>query len=126
MVYEEDDQRNRRYKMSRAKAPKKSSHKHLSEPCVLEYPAQWFIKGVQNQDMRATIGAYCPICGKVGTIEFERWYIKRGGAADKYPGFYWHENTPEAERELNPETRTLPTFMVKDPLVKFVDLDDKG
>ena len=101
-------------KKSKKKPPKKSKHKHIFEPCVLEYPRDWFKKPhEQNGEVNMAIGLYCPLCGKVGHfnwVEFE--FI---GFNDPIP--------EEIEMELNPQTRTLTTFLCKDPFQKFVDIE---
>lgn len=101
-------------KKSKKKPPRKSDHKHVFEPCVLEYPRGWFKKQYeQNEDRNVAIGSYCPLCGKVGDfnwVEFE---------------FVWFNDSmsEEVEMEINPETRTLPTFWCDDPFQKFVDIE---
>ena len=116
MEYIEQEMRHRKKKR---KTVKKASHKHLNEPCVLEYPANWFMKGYVSDKMRAAIRGYCPLCGKVNTVDnYERWYV-----SEKTLYGLTHEVTEEANRELDPATRTLPTFRVKDPFAKFVEVD---
>lgn len=121
----EEVQRNQRQKISRAKPPKKSKHKHVYEPCILEYNGLRFSKehGMTYDKPEAKISAYCPVCGKIGDVEDrDRWI-----ANVKSGGWYWSsEPTEEYVRELNPETRTLPTFWVDDPYFpKFVTLPEE-
>lgn len=111
-------------KKSTSKPPKKSKHKHLREPCIIEYPENWHTKEHLCGDGRHTsIGTYCPICGKIGDItDWERWYQKE----PVHVGIYilaQHAPTNEGKRELDPETRTLPTFFVDSPFAKFVELN---
>jgi len=117
----EEIQRHR--KKSQTKPPKKSNHKHIYEPCVIEYPDDWYNKPHgQNGKRRVNFYGYCPICGKVGPTDQTRWWkdihIKVGKtlALQEAP-------TEEGERELNPETRTLPTFFSDDPFPKFVSFE---
>ena len=72
----------------------------------------------QGPRMTAIISAYCPICGKVGNIDLERWYVHMRDLSG-----CWSEPSEEAKRELDPATRTLPTFRVKNPLVKYVEVN---
>lgn len=124
MVYENQqyaDDTPRYKKKSTAKPPKKAKHKHLAEPCVMEYPFHWYKKPhEQNGRMCNAIGAYCPICGKIGELlHYNRWYVK-GGSLSTVDLFA--EFTEEAMRELDPDTRTLPTFSINDPFAKYVTL----
>ena len=120
MDYEEEVQRNRRKKISKAKAPKKSGHKHAYEPCVVEYPANWFMKPHERgSKTRPDIMDYCPTCGKLSaTHQTERWWV---GGRD-FRGT-WSDPSEEALKELDPETRTLPTFMIEDPFARSVNTE---
>lgn len=119
-----DEEMMRYRKKSRTKPPRKATHKHLNEQCILEYPANWFMKEhEQGIKMTTSFSGYCPICGKVGEADIERWYVHRRGFGNAH-SFVWNEPTAEAERELDPDTRTLPTFRVKDPFVKFVEVNN--
>lgn len=110
-------------KASNAKTPKKSKHKHLAEPCVLRYPIDWYQKEhLRTGEMKEEIGYYCPICGKLmGLKEKDRWYTTRRVANIPFAA-YEVVSTEEGERELNPETRTLPTFDIQDRFDNLVDL----
>lgn len=109
-------------KKSQAKPPKKSKHKHIYEPCILEFNDLRFSKeyGMVYDVPSARISGYCPVCGKVGSPgEEERWYKTR-----PYGMGFLSVKTEEHERELNPETRTLPTFWVDDPYFpKYVEVE---
>ena len=113
-------------KKSKAKPPKKSNHKHYYEPCILEYPSDWYKKEHEKSgDKKILIHGYCPICGKLSYLEnIERWYTK-----EQVPNLHFFTThtvpTEECAKELNPNTRTLPTFCVSDMFQKFVELDQK-
>ena len=127
VVSDEDGPHHRRQKISKAKPPKKSKHKHVFEPCVLEFthPYGKLTKehGFQPE-RRASIGGYCPICGKVGPIDVSRW-VRQTFHDDLKMLYYMTKWSDEALQELNPETRTLPTFDIGDEWLfpKFVDLE---
>lgn len=110
-------------KKSQAKPPKKSKHKHEYEPCVLEYNDIRFSQehGIVYDRPRARFDRYCPVCGKLGGLEskdVERWY-----RSDRAGYRITHVLSEEGEREMNPETRTLPTFWVDDPYFpKYVEV----
>ena len=127
MDYQEEIQRNRRQKISRAKPPKKSKHKHVFEHCILEYDDLRFSKehGLTHDKPAAIIGMYCPICGKLSEVEdLERWFVcKKYYSAIIHTHYSNDKPTEEYARELNPATRTLPTFKVDNPwFTKFVTL----
>ena len=113
-------------KKSQAKPPKKADHKHLRETCILEIPADWYKKPHERSGKTTPhFYAYCPICGKVlgYNPEYDRYWMyeeHHNGAT------HYKERVPteEGARELNPATRTLPTFRVDDIFPKFVDLED--
>jgi hypothetical protein len=110
-------------KASQAKPPKKAKHKHLSEPCVLEHPADWWQKEhLRTGEIKPTINYYCPICGKImGFREKERWYTLE--KVTNHPFSFCRDvETEECIKEFNPETRTLPTFHTDSPFDKFVSL----
>lgn len=112
-------------KKSQKKPPKKAKHKHLSEPCVIDVPRDWYKKEHERSgEMKSDIYGYCPICGKVTEFypDRDRWLTH----VRHYDGpFTYLETVPteECARELNPETRTLPTFKSNDWPVKNVVLD---
>lgn len=102
-------------KKSKKKPPKKSDHKHVFELCIFEYPRDWYKKShEQSGDNHVAIGSYCPLCGKVGNFKWESEFV------------WFNEPMPEeVEMEINPETRTLPTFWcVEGPFQKFVDIKE--
>ena len=115
-------------KKSTAKPPAKSKHKHVYEPCLFEYPAHWYMKSHEHMmyerghiKKSLRFGSYCPICGKTGEIDLKRWWTsvkKHDGIHSYIESIY----TEEAERELNPVTRTLPVFSIDSWSAKFVDI----
>lgn len=110
-------------KRSQRKSPKKTDHKHDYQPCVFEYDSLEFDKahGLVPGKIKTGFGMYCTICGKIGgdgLARWTRWVTVNGGPAGH------SEYTEEAEAELNPETRTLPTFRINDMwMQRFVDLN---
>ena len=115
-------------KKSQAKPPKKSKHKHVYEPCVLEYiyPYAECVSGQGFKSGRGErIDGYCPICGKIGPTDMTRWYKIDCDLSSKRWG-HKTELSDEAIKELNPDTRTLPTFDVGDDWLfpKFVTLPE--
>lgn len=117
MVYDEIP---RYKKKAKPKTTPKAKHKHKYEPCVLEYEYPDSIAMLNHKTKGCTISSYCPICGKIGSCDVTRWYkpVKTGDG-------YKIELTEEAKQELNPTTRTVPTFWVDDWLFpKYVDLSE--
>lgn len=109
----------RHKKKSQTRPPRKSDHQHHWEQCVIEFERRSFSKErgyVAVPD--CGFGAYCPVCGKLnlGKVDHYRWWRR--------PDPYHCTLSDEAQRELNPSTRTLPTFHVDDWLrAKFVNLE---
>lgn len=109
-------------KKAKRKPVSKARHKHEYSPCVFEYDS------IRFDDMHGivptpavSIGAYCSVCGKVGSLERSEWMrwvpTRKGGTAGR------SEYTERAKRELNPSTRTLPTFRLDNgPFQKYVCL----
>lgn len=109
-------------KKAKHAAVQKAKHKHDFQPCVFEY-----INKIGRLDKqhgfvpeRATKGGwYCPICGKIGAADNFTWFewVPLRGKIGRY------EYTPEAKKQLDPKTRTLPTFWLDDEWhQKFVSL----
>ena len=113
-------------KKSQPKTTKKSKHKHIFEPCVLELPIDWYKKEHERSGViRSRIGYYCPMCGKLGEFQDkERWYQPKT-IEYSHLSIYSQKPTEECERELNPLTRTLPTFFVEDYFQKFVEVKEE-
>lgn len=112
-------------KKSTARPPAKAKHKHVYEPCLIEYPLDWWNKPHERKHYIPYLqfSAYCPVCGKIGEVDRERWFTtvkKHNGICIYLESVY----TEEAKRELNPATRTLPVFKVADPFAKFVKIGD--
>ena len=109
-----------------AKPPAKAKHKHVYEPCLLERPADWWRKKhEQCGETDLAFSSYCPVCGKVGPVDVERWWISKKCYSIGLEPYIKNEGTEEAKRELNPKTRTLPVFKVDDPFAKFVDIGEE-
>ena len=119
MDYQEDVAKYR--KKSQKKTPKKSKHKHDYQPCVLQYSRDEFDKahGFTPTGIKEIIGSYCPVCGKIGDVDWPAWFIWKwsvnGNGGNSVP-------TEEALRQLNPETRTIPTFWAGDMFAKYVEI----
>ena len=112
-------------KKSAAKAPKKAKHKHLCEPCILEYPVDWWNKEhLRKPEMKSVIGAYCPICGKIGEVKNREIWYTRDNAFIGNMQFTETVLTVEGQKQINKETRTIPTFRLNDPFDKFVTLSE--
>lgn len=114
-------------KKSTAKPPAKAKHKHVYEPCLFEQIEMWYAKPHERKSNRTrlTFGSYCPICGKVGDTDTDRWFahVKKHNDMFSYLETVY---TEEAERELNPTTRTLPVFYIGDEWrPKFVELKEE-
>ncbi len=109
-------------KKSKTKPPKKIDHKHTYEPCLIEFPEQYYLKEHnRNGKTHFQFASYCTICGKVGHIDRDRWY-KDTKCREGNRSWIKVDFSEEAERELNPETRTLPVFWGECWLPKFVDI----
>jgi hypothetical protein len=124
--YEYLDEIPRYKKKSTAKTPKKANHKHLVEPCLIAYPEDWWTKEhLRNRKMHISVGGYCPVCGKIGTLKDKsKWY----GKDTVFFGIYQFTEsvlTEGGRKEMNPSTRTLPYFEIDDPFAKFVVLPDR-
>lgn len=111
-------------KKSQVYSPKKSDHKHLSQDCVFEWDdplGKLTDKGFQKVH-KVDGGAYCPICGQIrlGEMSFD-WYKEIKG----FSAFHL-ELSERAIKEIDPKTRTLPTFFLNDFLwkQKYVDLNN--
>lgn len=113
-------------KKSKKKPPKKADHKHLCEPCIVLTPEDWYKKEHERSGkVQSEFYGYCPICGKITAYcpDHDRWYTR----VEKHNGlFSYLETVPTEEglRELDPTTRTLPTFTADSVFVKNVYLED--
>lgn len=111
-------------KKSTASPPAKAKHKHEYVPCLIEHPWAWWAKPHETGQSKRVLSfrSYCPICGKIGDVDRDRWWTtvkKVDGGGRRY---IESVKTAEAERELNPCTRTLLVFKVDSPFAKFVDI----
>ena len=113
-----------RYKKKAQKKPSpKAKHKHDYQPCIIRTDnialhSNFGIVRVPKGKLE--FGSYCTVCGKIGSVDFDRWYRTVKLEYGVKP-----EHTEEALRELNPSTRTIPTFYVTDTLSqKFVNLEE--
>lgn len=108
-----DEEIMRHGKKSSKRPPTKAKHQHDYQSCVFEYvgikydKAKGFVPGA----VEYMLGARCSICGKIGENghSWYRWVpMKPGCPAGR------HEPTAEANIQLNPKTRTLPTHHLDD------------
>ena len=115
------DETPRHKKKSQAKPPAKAKHKHIFEPCILEFPHEWYLKEHvrTTDDRKSWIYGFCPVCGKIGEVDRSRWLHKERDFLGSYM-FVKDVLTDEGEKEMNSKTRTLPTFIVENPFAKFV------
>ena len=101
---------------------KRSKHKHQYEPCLLELDNFPDFKTGRVEGTHIAFQSYCTVCGKIGDCDVGRWFVNR-----ITPFYEWISEgyTEEAERELDPATRTLPLFRVYDKYFpKFVELKE--
>ena len=118
-----DDETPRHKKKSQSKPPKKAKHKHIFEPCVIEFPKEWYVKEHvrTNNDRKSWIYGFCPVCGKIGEVDRSRWLKEERDFLGSYM-VVRDALTTEGEKEIDSKTRTLPTFICDDPFVKFVKI----
>lgn len=114
-VCEEDFVTVRYRKKSSRRPPKKSDHKHVWADCVFEFTTE------STWHEKTSIGLYCPVCGKVHNTISAKYRINTAN-----PPFYCMDWSEEGYRELNPATRTLPTFQIHDVFSKFITKEDNG
>lgn len=108
-------------KKSNKRPPKKADHKHIFEPCVFQSKGIKFDKahGIVDGPDEYKMGSYCKICGKVGPGDRKWWdMVDNRFCLGKY--------TKDAELQLNPETRTLPTFRLNNYFQKFISIGRMG
>jgi hypothetical protein len=113
-------------KKSRARPPAKATHKHVYEPCLLEEFVEWYLKPHlrKSDETKLEFASYCPVCGKVGDMERDRWWttVKKHNGSHSY---LEHVYTDEGKKELDPATRTLPVFRVGEEWnCKFVNIEE--
>ena len=102
-------------KKRRRRKPKKADHVHEWDECV------YGLSFAGNFEL--SIGTYCPICGKIG---IPTYYTKWQNHFKSESGGVYSEWTEEAEREFDPNTRTLPYFDIDLFVTKFVELGDNN
>lgn len=108
-------------KKARLHIPKKADHRHVYEPCVIEYPKLWYKKDHErNGERYSEIRCYCSVCGKIGHLNPERWWRLESCHSPQAGRMV---PTEEALLELSPATRTLPTFLCDDYFAKYVDIE---
>ena len=109
-------------KKSQKKAPSKANHKHHFEPCIIEYMGERLERGRGFiPDAKTAIKSYCPVCGKLSSeLDYSIWYKK-----EIVKRCWYNQPTERLLQELDPNTRTLPTFWVDDYWKqKYVELRD--
>lgn len=120
-----DDEAVVRYRKKRKKKqPKKADHKHEYVDCVFDFNPETIRYIIGNKE--SSIGSYCPTCGKIGDVGPRdglggRW--KKDFSED--PSFVAPGWTEDAYREFDPETRTLPSFVLNDFFQKYVEIKEE-
>lgn len=105
-------------KKKRKNTPRKANHKHVYENCVFQYDSITFDKGHGIiSESKLSIGKYCPICGKIGTLFDADWMIE----THRWNGTFFSEWTEAANKQFNEESRTLPFFRVYGMCPKRID-----
>ena len=121
-VYKDEILLHKKYDQQ-GKTPKKAKHKHNYIACVFEMNNKWHsLDPVHGFVPKTTlsIGTYCPICGRIGTDNNPE-YRERDPNCRGYREIW----TEEAQRQFDPETRTLPMFKIDDYWKqKFVDINE--
>ena len=111
-------------KRSSRKTPKKANHKHKYVNCVFGYDGLLYDKecGFKTIPVKS-IGTYCEICGKVGSVGDKKW-LKQTTIwyGDKDYRSRWND---KANLEFDESTRTLPYFWLDERWGsnKFVEMD---
>ena len=115
-----------RYRKKKNKnTPTKADHKHEFIDCVFEYDSIRLDKAHGwVPDPKFAIGSYCPVCGRIGTMHNEGWWDD----GEKLPSGALRAGnwSAKAQKEFDPETRTLPFFRVEDIFrQKFIKQEGK-
>lgn len=114
-------------KRSKKRPPAKAGHKHDFQPCMFQTYRKHFdrVHGyVQTGEPSFSFGSYCPICGKTSRSDIDQWLLW----VPLHPGSQGgrFEYTDRAKAELDPATRTLPTFIINDRFPpKYVSLENQ-
>ena len=111
-------------KKSTASPPAKAKHKHEYVPCLIEHPWAWWGKPHEWEQSKRVLSfrSYCPICGKTNEADHDRWYTVIKKYHENGSSYIESVRSKEAERELNPSTRTIPVFKADRPWPKFVEI----
>lgn len=108
-------------KKAKRKTRPKANHKHEFVNCVFEYneieldQAHGFV-----QKPELSIGMYCPVCGKIGTM-IDRAYtndINFWPSKQDFRTKFWND---DARREFDENTRTLPFFRIDKFFAKYIE-----
>lgn len=99
-------------KKSKRRPPKKSKHKHEYQPCIVEYPEDWWKKAHERSGkLKPELFYCCPLCGKLSTPpNLMEWYEKTGASSGLFTYTWGVSPNEKLQRELDPATRTLPTY----------------
>lgn len=113
-------------KKSTKKTPKKADHKHKYVNCVFGYDGILWDKecGFKTIPVKS-IGTYCKICGKVGSVIDQKWLRETNQwFGDKEYEQRWSD---KARAEFDESTRTLPYFWLDERWGsnKYVEINDE-
>lgn len=119
------------YKKKKKKQVKKSNHKHIYEFCIIKYPRDIFNKEHGFiKDKIESIAKYCPICGKIqnnlSPDDWEKITVNKNFIYNT--SIYWFPYVKEeylteyAKKQINPKTRTIPSFEIKNFWDKKVNI----
>jgi len=108
----------RHRKKAQPKGLKRSNHKHIYEPCLLEYDWAPNPSTSKSEGTIVVFRSYCTLCGKLGDVDVSRWFVP------PEKNYIWPKGyTEAAKKELDPATRTIPLFKVENGIfTKFVEL----
>lgn len=109
-------------KKAKKNTPAKSDHKHEFKPCILTFNEPKYDRRLGFVPTPVEhFSSYCPVCGKIGSQDHQRWWKWESWKGTRAGRSVY---TDEAKRELDPETRTLPTFHIDSMFDKFVGLEE--
>lgn len=105
-------------KKKKKKVPKKANHKHDFKNCVYvqDLPSYNQVQGFAATKTIIGLGSYCSICGKIN-LETPKEYLI---GQKPHIFLFLSELTEEAKKELDPTTRTIPTFTIDQSKQKSV------
>lgn len=104
-------------KKSKKKGLSRSKHKHEYINCVFWQHERILddVKGfIFGPEIKYSIGAYCPICGKIGTTYDSSWTVNNKDYSVCFMTVFKTEWNDAAKREFDEKTRTLPCFQLND------------